>query len=899
MSPGNSEKLRLAAADRKEQPWRLWGPYLSERQWGTVREDYSPGGTAWDYFPHDHARSRAYRWGEDGLAGFSDDQNQLCFAVALWNGRDPILKERLFGLNNAEGNHGEDVKEVYYYLDATPTHSYLKYLYKYPQREFPYARLVAENRERGKNAPEFELPDTGIFDDDRYFDVFVEYAKAAPEDVLIRITVHNRGPEAAVIHVLPQLWFRNTWSWSMGQVKPDLSATDPSVIVTHGSLGRYELHCDGRPELLFCENETNVRRLYGQTEAPGYFKDAFHEYVIHGNHAAVNPLRSGTKMAAHHPLTIPAGGSQEVRLRLARDPLPEPFWGFDEICAQRIAEADEFYNTVHDGVTDEDLRRVQRQALAGMIWSKQFYDYDVRRWLAGDPAQPAPPAERRHRRNSEWNHLNNSTVMSMPDKWEYPWFAAWDLAFHALPLALVDPAFAKRQLDVLTREWYMHPNGQLPAYEWEFGDVNPPVHAWATWRVFQLDRKQRRETNPQDVGDVAFLERVFHKLLLNFTWWVNRKDTQGRNIFQGGFLGLDNIGVFDRSSALPTGGFINQADGTSWMAMYCANLLRIALELARNNKVYEDIATKFFEHFLSIAAAINGVADGHGPMPADGLALWHEGDEFYYDELSLPAGEKIPLKIRSLVGLVPLFAVEVLEPSLLQMLPDFASRMEWFLTNRPDLAKLVSRWQICGTGDRRLLSLLRGHRMKCLLRRMLDEKEFLSEFGVRALSKVHETEPFRLEAGGAVHEVCYWPAESESGLFGGNSNWRGPIWLPMNYLIIESLQKFHHYYGDDFKVECPTGSGHFMTLDEVAGELSRRLVKLFVKDEHGRRPVLNYHPKLANDPHFKDCLLFHEYFHGDNGRGVGASHQTGWTGLIAKLIQPRSGQPSAPASDCH
>ena len=891
MSPGNSEKLRLAAADRKEQPWRLWGPYLSERQWGTVREDYSPGGTAWDYFPHDHARSRAYRWGEDGLAGFSDDQNQLCFAVALWNGRDPILKERLFGLNNAEGNHGEDVKEVYYYLDATPTHSYLKYLYKYPQREFPYARLVAENRERGKNAPEFELPDTGIFDDDRYFDVFVEYAKAAPEDVLIRITVHNRGPEAAVIHVLPQLWFRNTWSWSMGQVKPDLSATDPSVIVTHGSLGRYELHCDGRPELLFCENETNVRRLYGQTEAPGYFKDAFHEYVIHGNHAAVNPLRSGTKMAAHHPLTIPAGGSQEVRLRLARDPLPEPFWGFDEICAQRIAEADEFYNTVHDGVTDEDLRRVQRQALAGMIWSKQFYDYDVRRWLAGDPAQPAPPAERRHRRNSEWNHLNNSTVMSMPDKWEYPWFAAWDLAFHALPLALVDPAFAKRQLDVLTREWYMHPNGQLPAYEWEFGDVNPPVHAWATWRVFQLDRKQRRETNPQDVGDVAFLERVFHKLLLNFTWWVNRKDTQGRNIFQGGFLGLDNIGVFDRSSALPTGGFINQADGTSWMAMYCANLLRIALELARNNKVYEDIATKFFEHFLSIAAAINGVADGHGPMPADGLALWHEGDEFYYDELSLPAGEKIPLKIRSLVGLVPLFAVEVLEPSLLQMLPDFASRMEWFLTNRPDLAKLVSRWQICGTGDRRLLSLLRGHRMKCLLRRLLDEKEFLSEFGVRALSKVHETEPFRLEAGGAVHEVRYWPAESESGLFGGNSNWRGPIWLPMNYLIIESLQKFHHYYGDDFKVECPTGSGHFMTLDEVASELSRRLVKLFVKDENGRRPVLNYHPKLANDPHFKDCLLFHEYFHGDNGRGVGASHQTGWTGLIAKLIQPRGGPP--------
>ena len=891
MSPGNSEKLRLAAADRKEQPWRLWGPYLSERQWGTVREDYSPGGTAWDYFPHDHARSRAYRWGEDGLAGFSDDQNQLCFAVALWNGRDPILKERLFGLNNAEGNHGEDVKEVYYYLDATPTHSYLKYLYKYPQREFPYARLVAENRERGKNAPEFELPDTGIFDDDRYFDVFVEYAKAAPEDVLIRITVHNRGPEAAVIHVLPQLWFRNTWSWSMGQVKPDLSATDPSVIVTHGSLGRYELHCDGRPELLFCENETNVRRLYGQMEAPGYFKDAFHEYVIHGNHAAVNPLRSGTKMAAHHPLTIPAGGSQEVRLRLARDPLPEPFAAFDAICAQRIAEADEFYNVVHDGVTDEDLRRVQRQALAGMIWSKQFYDYDVRRWLAGDPAQPAPPAERRHRRNSEWNHLNNSTVMSMPDKWEYPWFAAWDLAFHALPLALVDPAFAKRQLDVLTREWYMHPNGQLPAYEWEFGDVNPPVHAWATWRVFQLDRKQRRETNPQDVGDVAFLERVFHKLLLNFTWWVNRKDTQGRNIFQGGFLGLDNIGVFDRSSALPTGGFINQADGTSWMAMYCANLLRIALELARNNKVYEDIATKFFEHFLSIAAAINGVADGHGPMPADGLALWHEGDEFYYDELSLPAGEKIPLKIRSLVGLVPLFAVEVLEPSLLQMLPDFASRMEWFLTNRPDLAKLVSRWQICGTGDRRLLSLLRGHRMKCLLRRLLDEKEFLSEFGVRALSKVHETEPFRLEAGGAVHEVRYWPAESESGLFGGNSNWRGPIWLPMNYLIIESLQKFHHYYGDDFKVECPTGSGHFMTLDEVASELSRRLVKLFVKDENGRRPVLNYHPKLANDPHFKDCLLFHEYFHGDNGRGVGASHQTGWTGLIAKLIQPRGGPP--------
>jgi hypothetical protein len=879
----NSETERLNESNTGVKNWKHWGPYLSERQWGTVREDYSPHGNAWEYLPHDHARGRAYRWGEDGIAGISDQQQRLCLSLALWNGRDPILKERFFGLTNNEGNHGEDVKELYYYLDATPTHSYLKMLYKYPQREFPYGHLVEENGRRKCDPalPEFELLDTGIFDDDRYWDVFVEYAKASPDDILMRVTVHNRGPAAATIHLLPQMWFRNTWSWKGGKAKPELTATnDGAIAVTHSELGEFWLHCNKPGQLLFCDNETNARRLYGQHEATGHFKDAFHEYLVAGNQSAVNPEQTGTKAAAHYELNVPAQDSAVIRLRLTKGGATKPFADFDPVFARRVREADEFYGELQKDLTDGDARNVQRQALAGMIWSKQFFYYDVPEWIKGDANQPPPPAERKHGRNREWSHLNNADIISMPDKWEYPWYAAWDLAFHCIPLAMVDAEFAKSQLVLLTREWYMHPNGQLPAYEWAFGDVNPPVHAWATWRVFQMDRKQRRQQRANDTGDLSFLEAVFHKLMLNFTWWVNRKDAQGRNIFQGGFLGLDNIGVFDRSAPLPTGGFINQADGTSWMAMYSLNLMRIALELALHNKVYESIATKFFEHFLHIAEAMNNIGD-------EGIGMWDEQDQFYYDVLNLPDGRMTPLKVRSLVGLIPLFAVETIEPELLERLPEFAARLRWFLNYRPDLAKLVSRWNETGHRDRHLLSLLRGHRMKCLLRRMLDETEFLSDFGIRAISKIHDREPYRFHMDRSEIEVRYWPGESMSGLFGGNSNWRGPIWMPVNYLLVESLQKFHHYYGDDFKVEYPTGSGNFVTIGDAADELARRLSRLFLKDEEGQRPVLKYHSKLATDPHFKDYVLFHEYFHGDNGRGVGASHQTGWTGLIAKLLQPR------------
>ena len=902
-------RFKLAAGPRLSDEWRQWGPYLSERQWGTVREDYSSHGTAWEYFPHEHSRSRAYRWGEDGIAGLSDDRQRLCFSVALWNGRDPILKERLFGLTNTEGNHGEDVKELYYYLDATPTHSYLKMLYKYPQREFPYARLVEENAGRKANPglPEFEILDTGIFDDDRYWDVFVEYAKASPEDILVRITIHNRGPEEATLHVLPHLWFRNTWSWKGDDSqKPRLCVGDEGQIVAqHSRAGEYRLDCDvfhesqsgdrnsgtrgvlpsNEPEWLFTENETNPG-LFGSARE-GFFKDAFHECIVRGDRAAVNPQQSGTKAAAHCVVMVPAHSSHEIRLRLTKsheagrsESPSRAFDDFNALFSQRLAEADVFYAELQRNISHADARLVQRQAFAGMIWSKQYFYYDVPEWLKGDPAQPPPPAGRRHGRNREWMHLNNADIISMPDKWEYPWYAAWDLAFHCIPLAMIDPEFAKCQLVLLTREWYMHPNGQLPAYEWALGDVNPPVHAWATWRVFQIDRKQRRQKDPDYAGDLPFLERVFHKLMLNFTWWVNRKDAQGRNIFQGGFLGLDNIGVFDRSAPLPTGGFINQADGTSWMAMYSLNLMRIALELALHNKVYEDIATKFFEHFLHIAEAMNNIGD-------EGIGLWCDEDEFYYDVLNLPDGRMEPLRVRSMVGLIPLFAVEVLEPELLERLPDFHARLKWFLEYRPDLANLVSRWEKEGVGQRHLLSLLRGHRMKCLLRRMLDETEFLSDHGVRALSKVHEREPYRFRADGAELEVRYWPGESFSGLFGGNSNWRGPVWMPVNYLLIESMQRFHYYYGDDFKIECPTGSGKFMSIDAAANEVIGRLSRLFLKDESGTRPVLRYHDKLARDPHFRDYVLFHEYFHGDSGRGVGASHQTGWTGLIAKLLMPR------------
>ena len=882
----NAEQQRLHQDKLGEANWRKWGPYLSERQWGTVREDYSADGSAWDYFPHDHARSRAYRWGEDGIAGFSDDQQRLCFSLAMWNGRDPILKERLFGLTGPEGNHGEDVKELYYYLDATPTHSYLKMLYKYPQAEFPYARLVEENRRRGKTEPEFELIDTGVFDDDdRYFDVFVEFAKADDEDVLVRITVHNRGPETATITLLPQVFFRNTWSWFVGARKP-LIALDSrgDLELTHQDLGNYHVYFDDdRAERIFCDNETNVTRLYGQPKT-GFPKDAFHEYVVHGNRNAVNPVRQGTKACAVHARTIEPGGSTELRLRLSESRISSPFADFNRIFNNRIAEADAFYDAVQRDLPSDDAKLVQRQAFAGMIWSKQFYYIDVPQWLNGDPAQPPPPAQRKRGRNREWTHLNNADVISMPDKWEYPWFAAWDLAFHCIPLAQVDPEFAKQQLVLLTREWFMHPNGQLPAYEWQFSDVNPPVHAWATWRVYEIDRDATGRP------DVAFLERVFHKLLLNFTWWVNRKDTDGRNIFQGGFLGLDNIGVFDRSAPLPTGGYIDQSDGTAWMAMYSLNLMRIALELSQSNPVYQDVATKFFEHFLFIAAAMTNIG-------GEGISLWDDADEFFYDVLCTPHGYK-PLKVRSMVGLAPLFAVEVLDTALLRKVPEFAQRLEWFLGYRPDLAGLVSRWKEQGMRETHLLSLLRGHRMKCLLRRMLDETEFLSDYGVRALSKFHDAHPYCFHVDGMTLSVEYQPGESDSGLFGGNSNWRGPIWMPMNFLVIESIRRFHAYYGDDFLVECPTGSGKKLNLRQIADELTRRLTRLVLRDENtGRRAVLGDVQKFQRDPHFRDYVPFHEYFHGDTGRGVGASHQTGWTGLLATLLSSRADRSTAKAAE--
>jgi hypothetical protein len=866
------ERLREAREGRKN--WRRWGPYLSERQWGTVREDYSPHGNAWEYFPHDHARSRAYRWGEDGLGGFSDHLQRLCLCIGLWNGKDPILKERLFGLTNGEGNHGEDVKELYYYLDATPSHSYLRMLYKYPQAAFPYAQLVEENRRRDKSRPEFELIDTGVFDGDRYFDVEIEYAKADADDILLRITATNRGPDAAALHVLPQLWFRNRWSWIPGERKPHLRALGPALIaVEHRTLKRMTAHFEKPEALLFCENETNAARLFGAEGSPRHPKDAFDSFVVHGRADAVNPAREGTKAAGLHRLEVPAGGSAVVRLRLAPgEPMRRPFAGFDDTVALRRREADEYYAGLHDHVRDPDRRLVQRQALAGMIWSKQYFRLDVARWLDGDPLQPPPPEGRKHGRNADWRHLNNANIVSMPDKWEYPWYAAWDLAFHCVPLAIVDPDFAKEQLVLLCREWYMHPNGQIPAYEWAFGDVNPPVHAWATWRVFQMDRQ--RQGGP---GDLAFLERVFHKLMLNFTWWVNRKDAQGRNIFQGGFLGLDNIGVFDRSAPLPTGGHIDQADGTAWMAMYALNLMRISLELAQHNHVYEDVASKFFEHFLHIAEAMFNIGDR-------GIGLWDDEDKFYYDVLRLPGDAMVPLKVRSMVGLIPLFAVEILDEELLERVPDFTKRLEWHLRYRSDLAELVSRWEVPGRKHRHLLSLLRGHRMKRLLLRMLDETEFLSDYGVRGLSKHHEANPYRFEHGGQRHEVRYQPAESDTYLFGGNSNWRGPVWFPLNYLLIESLRRFDHYYGPEFRVECPTRSGKMLSLREIGDELAQRLVRLFVRDGQGRRPFNGDHPKLQGDPHFRDHILFYEYFHGDTGRGVGAPHQTGWTGLVAKLI---------------
>jgi len=857
--PTREEQRLLQSRDRTDH-WKRWGPYLSERAWGTVREDYSPGGTAWDYLPHDHARSRAYRWNEDGIAGISDRHQTLCFALALWNRRDPILKERIFGLTGQEGNHGEDVKELYYYLDSTPTHSYMKYLYKYPQAEFPYAQLLEENRRRGRAGREYELIDTGVFEQDRYFDVFVEYAKADVEDLCIRIEVANRGPETAAIDVLPTLWFRNTWSWGREQRRPSLRARGRSSV----DASDYHLIWEGAPELLFCDNETNSQRLFG-VAGPRYPKDGINDYVIHGAQT-VNPDRTGTKCAARYELTIPARSSAVVRLRLWRGSRAQRVDAEDSILAARKAEADEFYASVIPTSLSADARNVMRQALAGMLWSKQYYHYVVRDWLEGDPAQPPPPPERKSGRNSDWGHLYNADVLSMPDKWEYPCFAAWDLAFHCLPLTLVDSDFAKEQLLLLLREWYMHPNGQIPAYEWAFGDVNPPVFAWAAWRVYKIEKKR------QGSGDLKFLKRVFHKLMLNFTWWVNRKDAEGRNVFQGGFLGLDNIGVFDRSKPLPGGGHLEQSDGTSWMAMYCLNMLSIALELAREEEEYEDVASKFWEHFVHIARAMNT------------MGLWDEQDGFYYDVLHRDH-EEIPLRIRSMVGLIPLFGVEPIPADLIEKFPSFARRLEWFIDHRPDLTEGVACMRTLGAMERRLFSVVPPDKLRRILQRLLDESEFLSPHGIRALSRVHRDRPYRLRVDGAEYGVRYEPAESSSGLFGGNSNWRGPVWFPVNYLLIEALQKFHHYLGEGFTVDFPTGSGRQLTLAQVAAEISRRLSSVFLRDHEGRRPAFGKTEKLQRDPHFRDYLLFHEYFDGDDGSGVGANHQTGWTGLVAKLLQ--------------
>ena len=889
------EQQRLQDHLKRSANWKKWGPYLSERAWGTVREDYSADGSAWEYFPHDHARSRAYRWGEDGIAGISDRHQYICFALSMWNHRDTILKERLFGLTGSEGNHGEDVKEYYFYLDATPTHSYMKMLYKYPHMAFPYEDLVAENRRRGYGDFEYELSDTGVFDDNRYFDLFVEYAKAGPDDLLIRITAHNRGPEAAPLDVLPTIWFRNTWDWGydagpMGDVPghPVLRQDDgpnasPSVHLSHPAAGGYYLYAerpDGEdePQLLFTDNQTNTERLWGQTNASRYVKDAFHRRVIDGTPEAVNPAREGTKAAAWYRCQVPAQGARTLRLRLSAEGMDAPFNDFSTIIDQRQIEADAFYAALQRPDITADEKKIQRQALAGMLWTKQFFYYNVEQWLRGDPAQPEVPATRMKGRNHEWEHLSNFDIISMPDKWEYPWYAAWDLAFHAIPLALVDTAFAKRQLNLMAREWYMHPNGALPAYEWKLGDVNPPVHAWATWRVYKIDAKQ------QGRPDTQFLEGMFHKLLMNFTWWVNKKDGEGRNVFQGGFLGLDNISVFDRSAPLPTGGHIDQSDGTAWMGFYCLVMLEMALELAKDDPVYQDTAGKFFEHFLRIARAMT--SDYRG-----GLSLWNEEDGFFYDALHLPDGSTTPLKVRSLVGLMPLLAVETLEHDLVERLPKFKRRLNWFFENRVYLRDSGNIACVMDPGkrSRRLLSIVNRERLVKVLGPMLDENEFLSPYGIRSISKRHREQPYTFTVDGQPHTISYQPAESKSGLFGGNSNWRGPIWFPINYLLIESLQKYNHYYGDALKVECPTGSGRLMNLGEVAAELSRRLITLFLRKGNGHRPLHGRQQRFQDDPHWRDYLLFYEYFHGDNGAGLGASHQTGWTGLVAKLIQQSGG----------
>ena len=872
MTPGladsaiGAERRRLLEVPHGRAPWRHWGPYLSERAWGTVREDYSPDGTAWDYFPHDQARSRVYRWNEDGLAGICDDRQTLCLALAFWNGRDPILKERIFGLTGTQGNHGEDAKEYWFYLDSTPTHSWMRWRYLYPQAEFPYTALVEENRRRGRLDPEFELLDTGVFTEDRYWEITADYAKADPEDILLRVVVRNAGPEAACLDVLPTLWFRNTWDWGTDLRRPLIRADDGLMVAEHHALGVRVLACSGAPELLFCENASNTQRLWGEPGPTPYAKDGINDHVVHGA-PTVNPALRGTRGAARCRLTVAAGASSELRLRLApsmRDLSAE----FEQVMTQRRAEADEFYAGLTPASATHDEAMVMRQAFAGMLWGKQFYHYDVRTWLEGDPGQPAPPAARWQRRNSDWLHHDSLDVISVPDKWEYPWYAAWDLAFHCVALAHLDPEFAKSQLILLCREWFMHPNGQLPAYEWAFGDVNPPVHAWAALRVFHIDGTQ----------DYDFLERVFHKLLINFTWWVNRKDAEGNNVFQGGFLGLDNVGPFDRSAALPFQGHLEQSDGTAWMAMYCLSMLEVALILAGHDSTYEDVATKFFEHFTLIAVAMNR------------QGLWDERDGFFYDVLHFSDGRLVPLRARSIVGLIPLLAVTVLPTALRARLPDFSRRMDWYLHSRPELHEVVEHIHVPGEQESYLLSIMKPVQLRQVLARMLDETEFLSPYGVRSLSQFHRDHPLQIDLGSGVATLDYEPGESTSGLFGGNSNWRGPVWLPINHLICEGLRRFHVYLGDDFKVECPTGSGRLVTLRQVADELARRLVSLFL-DQDGRRPVFGCSEKFQNDPAWHDLIPFAEYFHGDTGVGLGASHQTGWTGLVADEIVER-GRPN-------
>ncbi|WP_317891069.1 MGH1-like glycoside hydrolase domain-containing protein [Edaphobacter bradus] len=868
-----AEQKRLNDAREQGIPWKKWGPYLSERQWGTVREDYSADGNAWDYFSHDQSRSRAYRWGEDGLAGISDDKQQLCFALTLWNGCDPILKERLFGLTNSESNHGEDVKEYYFYIDSTPTHSYMKYLYKYPQGEYPYWNLVETNRRRSREEMEYELLDTGIFDENRYFDVFVEYAKADSEDVLVRISVHNRGPEAAHLHVLPTLWFRNTWSWAAGKPKPVLGQIDENKIrASHLQLGDYTLQCEGAGELLFTENESNASRLWGQPNPSPYVKDAFHQYVISGARDAVNPSKTGTKAAVHYVLEVPAGGSKAVRLRLSARPASDAFGTFDKIFDSRLSDANEFYERITPKQLSEDERRVHRQALAGMLWSKQYYYFDLDRWLIEHDSHPMVGSGKGSTRNADWFHMLNSDVISMPDKWEYPWYAAWDLAFHTIALSLVDFDFAKEQLLLMLRNLYAHPNGQIPAYEWNFGDVNPPVHAWATLFLYRIETELGR-------ADIRFLERSFQGLMLNFNWWVNRKDPQGRNVFAGGFLGLDNIGVFDRSAPLPTGGYLDQADGTAWMAFYCQCMLEIALILSDYDPMYEEIAYRFFEHFAWIAYAMDRVGAHHDEM-------WDEGDGFFYDLLHFPNGDTMRLRIRSMVGLLPLCASTVVDrESLLLKHPRFIEMISLFRKRHPEVIQKIASAEDLDKGGymgRRLLTTCNRPKLLRVLRYMLDENEFLSPYGIRSLSKYHLEHPFVFYLQGQEYKVQYLPAESNTGMFGGNSNWRGPIWMPVNGLIIRALLQMYPFYGPDFKVECPTGSGNYMTLFEVAKEIARRNASMFLRDANGHRPVYGGTRKFQDDPHWKDYILFYEYFHGENGAGLGASHQTGWTGLVAR-----------------